>query len=71
MKGALSVSEWVARNGTETTGGMDWGRVERVIFIDSTWMQTKKIVKVLIIYIYTLTARELWLFILWCYSVGC
>ena len=42
MKGALSVSEWVARNRTETTGGMDWGRVERVIFIDSIYMDTDK-----------------------------
>ena len=36
MKGALSVSEWVTQNRTETTGGMDWRHVERVIFIDST-----------------------------------
>ena len=47
MKGALTVSEWVAQNRTETTGGMDWERIERVIFIDSTWLQTRKIIKVL------------------------
>ena len=47
MKGAVSVADWVTQNGTETAGGgMDWRRVERVVFIDSTWIQTRKIVKV-------------------------
>lgn len=42
------MSEWVRQNGTETaSGGMDWRHVERVVFIDSTWVQTKKIVKVI------------------------
>ena len=42
------MSEWVRQNGTETVGGgMDWRHVERVVFIDSTWVQTKKIVKVI------------------------
>ncbi|CAI8001596.1 tRNA-uridine aminocarboxypropyltransferase 1 [Geodia barretti] len=45
-EGALSVSEWVRQNGTETAGGgMDWRQVERVVFIDSTWIQTRKILK--------------------------
>ena len=35
------------QNRAETTaGGMEWSRVERVIFIDCTWPQTKKIIKV-------------------------
>jgi hypothetical protein len=42
-EGALPVSEWVKLNGTGTTGGMDWSRVERIVFIDSTWPQTKTI----------------------------
>ena len=46
LKSALSVCEWMRQNGMETTGGMDWSRVERVIFIDSTWLQTKRIIKV-------------------------
>ena len=46
IKGALSVSEWVRQNGTETAGGgMDWRQVERVVFIDSTWIQTRKNLK--------------------------
>ena len=46
QQGAMSVPEWVRWNGMQTGGGMDWSRVERVVFIDSTWPQTKKIIKV-------------------------
>ena len=41
------MTEWVKQNGMETAGGgMDWRHVERVVFIDSTWIQTRKIMKV-------------------------
>ena len=62
------MTEWVKQNGMETAGGgMDWRHVERVVFIDSTWIQTRKIMKVsLSIDIYTHIKHTLCVYV--CYT---